>query len=295
MLDANIQETIKEIISAHSGRSAVIKGLFPVGGGCINNTHYVDTGAGRFFIKQNSSDRFPGMFETEARGLKLLSESSGIKVPEVIGRGDYRGESVLVLEYIEQGTKGKEFWNDFGRGLAKMHLENPGNGKFGLDHDNYIGSLVQKNGYEGSWTDFFITSRLEVQLKIARDSGRAGKELSRMFNALYSHLDDIFPEEHPALLHGDLWSGNYMTGSDGRAVMIDPAVYFGHRYMDLGMSKLFGGFDTIFYKAYHDEYPLEAGWQDGIEVANLYPLMVHVNLFGGGYSTSVKNILKRFV
>ena len=289
-----IGETISSIISDHTGRRVEISKFSPVGGGCINRAQYVDTNAGRFFVKQNSADRYPGMFEAEASGLELLSGAGSIRVPGVIGYADAGSESILVLEYIEEGRKGKDFWYDFGRGLAGMHKENRGQGGFGLGHNNYIGSLPQENGRYDSWTDFFINRRLEVQLKIARDSHRAGKELSVQFSSLYRRIPELFPEEPPALLHGDLWGGNYMTDRGGRAVIIDPAVYYGHRYMDLGMSRLFGGFDTSFYNAYNEEYPLEASWQEGIEAANLYPLMVHVNLFGGSYLGSVKSVLKRF-
>ncbi len=186
----------------------------------------------------------------------------------------------------------KGFWEDFGTRLANMHRHT--SDVFGLDHPNYIGSLPQSNKTQKSWIDFFVEERLEAQLRLARDAGRVERELGRWFQALYTHLPDLFPEEPPALLHGDLWSGNFMVGTDGRAAIVDPAVYYGHRYMDLGMSKLFGGFAPAFYRAYEDAYPLEKGWREGIEIANLYPLMVHVNLFGGGYLSSVKTILRKF-
>ncbi len=202
--------------------------------------------------------------------------------------------SLLLLEYIEAAPRGKDFWDAFGSGLARMHKQKPVDGRYGLDHDNYIGSLHQSNRPRDTWADFFVTERLEVQLRMARDKGKAGRELTRQFEAFYRHLSDFFPEEPPSLLHGDLWSGNYMTGSGGEAVIIDPAVYYGHRYMDLGMSRLFGGFNQSFYRSYMDTYPMESNWEQSMDIANLYPLMVHVNLFGGGYIGSVKSILRRF-
>ena len=202
--------------------------------------------------------------------------------------------SLLVLEYIDATPRRGDFWESFGAGLARMHRREPGDNQFGLDHDNYIGSLPQRNGGHGQWIDFFVEERLEAQLKMARDKGKAGRELNTMFASLYRHLPDFFPVEPPSLVHGDLWSGNYMTGSRGEAVIIDPAAYYGHRYMDLGMSKLFGGFSPAFYRAYREEWPVESNWEEALDVANLYPLMVHVNLFGGGYLQNVKSILRRY-
>jgi len=131
-------------------------------------------------------------------------------------------------------------------------------------------------------------------VKMARDHGNAGSDTVRAFDRFYRKLDEIFPVEAPSLIHGDLWNGNYMVNENGEAVIIDPAVYYGHREMDLGMSKLFGGFSAGFYEAYNQQYPLEKDWKERLDYCNLYPLMVHVNLFGGGYLNSVKSILRNF-
>ncbi len=294
MNDNTLRNEIASIVSEATGEPVQVKGMSTIGGGCINDAQLADTDKGRFFMKYNSASSYPGMFETEAKGLELLESSGCLKVPSVVGYGEADNQSILVLEYIAAAAQKPGFWQEFGEGLARMHQQQPDDGQFGLDHDNYIGSLPQRNRKHDNWTDFFISERLDAQLKMARDQGRAGKELAAMFEKFYRHLPDFFPEEPPALLHGDLWSGNYMTGEEGEPVIIDPAVYYGHRYMDLGMSKLFGGFSGAFYDAYDEQYPLEKGWQEGIEVANLYPLMVHVNLFGGGYLNSVKGILRRF-
>lgn len=323
MINKEIASKSEQILSDHYKTAVTINSSSGVGGGCINDAHRIDTSAGRFFVKYNNAARYPGMFEAEARGLDLLKKSNTVDVPKVVGFGDTGRYSLLLLEYIETTKQAAGFWEHFGAKLATMH-KNPahqkksnaqpgmitakisGNGQteepwleekttyFGLDHDNYIGSLPQSNQRHGNWMDFFVSERLEAQLKRAIDEGRVGNDLTGMFDKLYRHLPDFFPEEPPALLHGDLWSGNYMCGGNGQAVIIDPAVYFGHRYMDLGMSKLFGGFSSAFYTAYNEAYPLEPSWQQSMDIANLYPLMVHVNLFGGGYPGSVKSILRRF-
>lgn len=325
MLNKEIISTSEQILSDHYKTAVTVNKISGVGGGCINDAHRLETTAGLFFVKYNDASRYPGMFKAEARGLDLLQKSNTLDVPKVIGVGETGRYSLLVLEYIATASQAADFWEHFGSGLAAMH-KNPahqtsghapapqgtpsaktaknkhtGTSKpkektpgFGLDHDNYIGSLPQSNRWHNNWTDFFVSERLEAQLKRAIDEGRAGRDLVQMFEKLYRHLPDFFPDEPPALLHGDLWSGNYMCGGNGRAVIIDPAVYYGHRYMDLGMSKLFGGFSQAFYKAYDEAYPLEPSWQQSMDIANLYPLLVHVNLFGGGYTGSVKSILRRF-
>ena len=292
MFPLALQEAIIKTLHKKTGFNHAIKRVAPVGGGCINHAHVVSTDKDRFFVKYNHAGRYPGMFEAEGRGLEMLKSAGELSVPGVIGTGQAGDQAFLILEYIDGRPQEKNFWTNFGRGLAKLHRHT--NQNFGLDHSNYIGSLPQRNAFSGSWTDFFISERIQPQLRLSRESGKSDRELEKKFDRLFVRLDEFFPSEPPALLHGDLWSGNYMIGSQGEAVMIDPAVYYGHRYMDLGMSKLFGGFANEFYQAYHSEYPLDAGWQQGVEIANLYPLMVHVNLFGGGYLGSVNSVLRKF-
>ncbi|MEM9024402.1 MAG: fructosamine kinase family protein, partial [Bacteroidota bacterium] len=163
-----------------------------------------------------------------------------------------------------------------------------------LERNNYIGSLPQTNTPRPDWTSFFIEQRLEAQCRMARDAGAIGPELLRAFDRAFHRLDGFFPEEPAALLHGDLWMGNFLCTSDGKPMLIDPAVYGGHREMDLAMTRLFGGFAPAFYQSYADTYPLENGWEERVPIANLYPLMVHVNLFGGHYVQQVAQCLRRF-
>jgi len=263
-----------------------------VGGGDINKAYHLNTSVGDFFVKKNSACRFPHMFQKEAQGLKILADANEIPVPGVITFGEEDDVAFLVLKFIKSSGKSENFWDDFGKRLANLHQHT--NDHFGLDHDNYIGSLHQSNRKHDNWTDFFREERLDFQVKMARDHGNAGNDTVRAFERFYRKLDEIFPVEAPSLIHGDLWGGNYMINEKGEAVIIDPAVYYGHREMDMGMSKLFGGFSADFYVAYNQQYPLENGWQERLDYCNLYPLMVHVNLFGGGYLNSVKSILRNF-
>ncbi len=281
-----------EILEKHTGNKEQLISSRPLAGGDINQAARMETGEGSWFAKWNDAHAYPAMFEAEAKGLQLLRDTGTLDVPQVVGFGEKDDTSMLVLYFMNEGRQQKDFWQEFGKGLALLHRHSAE--QFGLDHDNYIGSLPQYNQRHDQWTEFFISCRLEPQLKMARDSGRGDRSLVKDFERLYPHLEDFFPVEKPSLVHGDLWSGNYMINSSGEACIIDPAVYYGHRLMDIGMSKLFGGFSPEFYAAYNNSWPLEKNWTQAVDIANLYPLMVHVNLFGGGYAGSVKSILRRF-
>ncbi|HOI32255.1 MAG TPA: fructosamine kinase family protein, partial [Bacteroidales bacterium] len=237
--------------------------------------------------------RYPRMFELEAKGLNLLMNNNKIRVPSVIGTGEAGQTSFILLEHIETGFPDNNFWETFGEELAHLHRET--NETFGLDHDNYIGSLPQSNAPTTDWSDFFIAHRLKPQLKLAAAKNLLNSKILNDFEKLFYRLAELFPREVPALLHGDLWSGNFLCDSNQKPVLIDPAVYYGHREMDLAMSKLFGGFSPRFYESYHSAFPHEAGWQERVDLCNLYPLLVHVNLFGGGYVGQLQSSLNRFV
>jgi fructosamine-3-kinase len=292
MLGKKIQENLESIFSQHFREKTGILKVTAVGGGCINNTVKLETTKGTFFVKYNHANRYPGMFEAEAKGLRILRETGEIFVPEVICYGEKGDEAFLALGFVQPGKRLSGFFGDFGIRLAKLHRHS--SEKFGIDHDNYIGSLPQSNTFHSSWVEFFIVERMEKQIKLARDCGVVSSSTIQQFNRLFSRLNEIFPEEKPSLLHGDLWNGNYMTAPDGTPCIVDPAVYYGFREMDIAMSKLFGGFSPEFYSCYTNEFPLEKGWESRIDLCNLYPLMVHVNLFGGAYIYDVRHILKRF-
>jgi fructosamine-3-kinase len=273
--------------------NSTIRGFTLAGGGCINNGGRVDTTDGVFFLKWNNRKRYPGMFAAEAKGLSLLRAAKSLKIPDVIFVSEAGENQFLVLEYIEHRDKRKSYWRDFGYGLAQIHRQT--RDKFGLDHDNYIGSLVQENSATRSWVDFFIQQRLTVQLRLAVDSGKLGAETLRLFERLFVKLPGLLPQEPPSLLHGDLWAGNIMATAQGDPCLIDPAVYFGNREVDLAMTALFGGFDPLYHESYNEAYPLQPGWEERVDVYNLYPLLVHVNLFGGSYIAQTLTVVKRFV
>ena len=258
----------------------------------MNQAIKAETVEGAFFIKLNDAKAYPGMFEAEIKGLKLLGDHGTAPVPEALLTGSAGDISYLVLRWIEEERKAPGFWEDFGAGLGRLH-RNTGT-FFGLDHNNYIGLLPQSNANHSTWTDFFIQQRLEPQIRDVYNARKCDSSLVRRFENLYRKLDELFPPEPPALLHGDLWSGNFMAGPQGVVYLIDPAVYYGHREMDIAMTRLFGGFEKSFYEGYHEENPLEKGFESRTDICNLYPLLVHVNLFGGSYQNQVEEIIKKF-
>lgn len=260
-------------------------------GGCINQTVRCTTEKGHYFIKTTTPPP-TGLFEKEEMGLLLLQRHSELKVPNVLGQGTTGNTSFLVLEWVETGAQKDSFWIDLGQKLALQHKKTYAS--FGLDYHNHIGRLPQTNNAHATWSDFFIHERLIPQLKLAQKGGHITRSLHQAFDRFIAKLPSLIPHEPPALLHGDLWSGNVMCGENGEAVIFDPAVYYGHREAEIAFTTLFGGFDQAFYQAYHETYPLQSGFEDRIEIHNLYPLLVHVNLFGSSYLGGIDSTLKKF-
>lgn len=262
----------------------------PLSGGDINEVFKVETDQGNLVAKCNNSARFPGMFEAESKGLELL-QKGGFKTPEVLTLGEEKGFSFLILEYLKSENATPAFWESFGNQLGQLHQNTQDT--FGLDHNNYMGSLVQQNARCSDWTEFFITQRLEPQLKLAYDEGYF-KGLGQRWSSFMNKLENLVPKEKPALVHGDLWGGNFICGENQTPVLIDPAAHYGHREADISMMHLFGGFDPSLLETYNRQFALESGWRQRVDIHNLYPLLIHVNLFGGSYAQQVSSILKRF-
>ena len=292
MLPDQLKISIEEELSTLENKQVNIKGFMAASGGCINNGGTIDTSIGEYFVKWNNKSRFPGMFEAERRGLKLLCDAGVIRIPEVIVAKESGGLMYIVMENIQVNARKPDYWTMLGVKLANLHSHKAE--KFGLDHDNFIGSLPQSNITHTDWVEFFITERLAKQIEIAVSNEAISSSTVKQFDHLYTRFENFFPKESPVLIHGDLWSGNLITDDLGEPCLIDPAVYYGHREIELSMTKLFGGFDSEFYRSYNEIRPLESGFEERVEVYNLYPLMVHVNLFGGHYLQQVEFILRRF-
>jgi protein-ribulosamine 3-kinase len=292
MISTPFKIHLQNVFSAKGLADDSIQTFVPVSGGSVNEAYKVELASGNYFLKVNRLDFFPQMFEKEDLGLSLLNNKSLITVPNVLFYGEFENHAYLVMEYIEECDLDKNYWAKFGEGLAQLHQNS--SAQFGLDYTNYNGSLAQINSVKSNWTDFFVENRLMEQQRQAYDKGRLDKTLSDQLEKLYPKLEFFFPTEDPSLLHGDLWSGNYLV-KNGKPCFMDPAVYYGHREVDIAMSLLFGGFGKEMYEVYNDYFPLEKGWEKRVDVANLYPLMVHVNLFGASYAQRVKSILKHLV
>ena len=292
MFDTYLRNSLEQALSLQFNRSVEMYDFKSVAGGCINYSACIDTSMGHFFVKINDPDLYPDMFEKEARGLELLASTKTINIPKTINHGIAGKYSFLVLDYVQPSSRNDDFWEQFGASLAEMHKRH--GHCYGLDHDNYIGSLKQSNNQHDDWTVFFVEERLKRQMKLAFNNGYLNVSHDRQLENLFKELHNIFPKEPPSLLHGDMWSGNFIIGEDGYACVFDPAVYYGNRESEIAFTALFGGFDEAFYKGYNAVYPLEKDFESRKDIYNLYPLMVHLNLFGTSYLSRIESILGKY-
>jgi len=297
-----LRERLARLLSSPVSQAA------PLGGGSIASAYRVRLADGRrLFVKQyavdddvdaadeaGSSGRTGGrsarIVACEARGLAWLGEAGAIPVAQVVAVDDTW--PILVLEWIEPGPPRPDFAEALGRGLAALHAA--GADRFGFDETNFIGPLVQVNRSEETWPVFYAERRLRPLIRMAHDRGALDPATTRAADELLASLESrCGPPEPPARLHGDLWRGNLMRDASGRPVLIDPAVYGGHREMDLAMMRLFGGFEARVFDAYAEATPLAAGAAERVALHQLYPLLVHVVLFGGGYAADFAAALRR--
>ena len=288
-LPADVAEAIAPYLKSPVRRTSF------VGGGCIAHATRLDTDDGSFFLKYGRG-AVAQTFSAEAAGLRALrGAESPLLMPAVLAAEDHIDErpGFLLMEWIEPGSKGDGFWEAFGHGLAVLHRHTAE--QYGFDQDNFIGRLPQHNAWANTWPAFFRLNRLGPQAAMARKAGHWRSAWEPALHTLENRLANLLPEHPPAsLLHGDLWSGNFLVTATGWAALIDPAVYYGHREADLAMTELFGGFSDRFYHAYREAWPLESGYEERREIYNLYHLINHLNLFGSSYAGAVTSILKRF-
>ena len=281
-------ETAKQIIKQELNSN--IKELSQLGGGSINSVFLVELEKSKIVLKINDSLRFPGMFENEKKGLLKLN-ASGVQTPQVIFERSKDNLAFLALEYIPNGNFGN--WELFGEKLAVLHMNK--NEFFGLDYDNYIGSLRQVNKKENNWKGFYSNQRLLHLTKFAFDKELLSKTDSKKMEELCNKLDTYLPFAKPSLIHGDLWSGNLIFDGQGKPVFIDPAIYYGHPEMDWAMLSLFGSYPETAIKSYCNIIPLENNYFEREKIYQLYPLLVHLILFGRSYYRDISEILNFYI
>lgn len=270
-----------------------VQGYQPVSGGDINRAYRIDTVSMTYFVKVNNKNKFRGMFDAEAKGLNLIASTNTIAVPQIVMQGDAGDDSYLLLEWLDTKSAAAVDMRELGRQLADMHRVSAE--YFGLPYNNYMGSLTQSNRQHSTWTEFFVNERLMPMISMARGKKLLDAGDVALFERLYNRLAALFDEEPPSLIHGDLWGGNYLIGSRGKPYLIDPAVSYGHREFDIAMTTLFGGFSNEFYDAYQDAFPLKKDWQQRLNLWNIYPLLVHLNLFGVTYKQQLISSLKGYL
>ena len=295
--------SIEDAIAVLFGKGLRIVSKRRVYGGDINESYCLSFSDGTaVFMKCNALKNL-SFFEAEAKGLEALSETGTIGVPKALGIGTDESEQIsfLLMEYLESSSRAGGYWEIFGRELAALHRADtsrflPADKKlrFGFVADNYIGATPQLNTPKENWITFFRECRLLPQMKMAE--GYFDSKIRKQCTKLLEHLDSYLAEpDFPSLLHGDLWSGNALCGPDGKAWILDPAVYVGHYEAELAMTELFGGYPAPFYEAYQEINRIDSGYRDRRDLYNLYHMLNHLNLFGVSYLNSVQRILDRYV
>ncbi|MCH5259088.1 MAG: fructosamine kinase family protein [Lachnospiraceae bacterium] len=295
--------SLEQAITSLFGENLRIVSKRPVHGGDINESYCLSLSDGSAVFMKCNSIRNLSFFEAEAKGLDALRKTEAIGVPKALALGTDKAQriSFLLMEYLERAAKLTAYWEMFGRELAAMHradytefAETEQGRPFGFTHDNYIGASPQINTTKENWITFFRECRLLPQIKMAERY--LDSKMRKQFTKLMDHLDSYLVEpEFPSLIHGDLWSGNAVCGPDGKAWILDPAVYVGHYEAELAMTELFGGNPDSFYGAYNEVTPIDSGYHDRRDLYNLYHMLNHLNLFGATYLGSVQRILNRYV
>ncbi|MDM9385598.1 fructosamine kinase family protein [Chlorogloeopsis sp. ULAP01] len=282
-IDAHISQVSGEKFCSSQRRS--------IGGGCINQGYAVFDGKRTYFVKLNQVSQ-AAMFEAEALGLQQMFDTNTIRIPKPICWGTAGNSCYLVLEWLEIGSGNTKSWEEMGRNLAAMHKTTSQQG-FGWEINNTIGSTPQINTWTSDWAEFYAKHRLGYQFQLARRRGGRFTQAEELLAAIPELLEGHNPQ--PALVHGDLWGGNAGFSVQGEPVIFDPATYFGDREVDIAMTELFGGFPAAFYRGYNEIFSLDEGYEKRKTLYNLYHIVNHFNLFGGGYESQANSAIARIL
>lgn len=284
---------MNEILERLKQLNLGIDSIVPIKGGDINDAFRLESFDKKYFLKVNSANNFPHLFKKEARALEAIKKTKTFSVPKVVNVGEAGKDfQYLLLEWMETSTPTVVNWENLGKYLAKLHQNT--SKQFGWSEDNYIAIVVQPNSLTDSWSEFYAKNRIMPMMKLLQNKQLINSKQIKSAENLCKQLNSIFPEEKPALLHGDFWNGNILANKKGEFSVIDPAIYYGHREMDLAIAKLFGGFDDVFFDAYHENNPLAPNFEERLPIAQLFPLLIHAYLFEGYYVKDVQTILKKF-
>ncbi len=283
---SDIEQHISKVTSHHFK----IKNRRALGGGCINQSYVISDDNHSYFVKTNIASLVE-MFAAESLGLQQMFNTKTMRIPQVICWGISGNNSYLVLEYLSMGNRGN--WQEMGKQLAQLHLSKTQNKGFGWDINNTIGSTPQINTWLTDWSDFFREHRIGFQLTLGKQNGgyfpKGEKLLTHIPEILKNHDSKL------SLVHGDLWGGNAGFTQNGTPVIFDPATYIGDREVDLAMTELFGGFPSQFYQGYNSIYPVDSGYQKRKILYNLYHILNHFNLFGGGYESQANSMIDQLI
>lgn len=286
-------EAVEQKISSSSRQNFHIQTTNPVSGGCINSAYKIIGQNQEYFVKVNSKE-LQWMFEAEALALNQIIETQAVQTPRPICHGSTEQISFLVLKWVNLHTHDSNCDRLLGQQLAQMHRKQQP--YFGWERENAIGSTRQINTCSEDWVEFWLNRRLRFQLELAKQQDYGGS-LQRAGETLCQGLRGFFTDyrPRPSLLHGDLWAGNYAMNESGLPIIFDPASYYGDREADIAMTELFGGFGTNFYAAYHDAFPLDPGYSTRKTLYNLYQILNHLHLFGGGYLSQAQTMIDSLV
>ena len=282
-------QEIEQQIRQVTGSTFRVDARRSVGGGSINQAYCISDGSQHYFVKLNQASKI-AMFEAEAQGLQALRQTNSIGVPQPLCWGTTSGQSYIVLEWMELGQGNAEAWSTMGQQLAIMHRSVSEEG-FGWHRQNTIGDTPQVNPWTEDWGQFFAEHRIGYQVQLAQRRGGNLAQAETLIEQIPAFLNRHHPQ--PALVHGDLWSGNAAFDAAGQPIIFDPAVYYGDREVDLAMSELFGGFPRSFYQGYEREYSLPPGYEQRKICYNLYHILNHFNLFGGGYAYEAQHMIEQ--
>lgn len=286
-------QVVIEQIEQATGQAFTLLKANAMQGGDINQVFHLQGSEQSYFVKLNRASLLT-MFEVEALSLQDLAQTKTLRIPEPVVYGIAGVHAFLVLEYVQLKSANPATQQQLGRQLAALHQIKQD--YYGWQYDNYIGSNPQKNTRDNNWGTFWQQCRLNAQLKLAAENGYAG-ELQQQGDRLSRLIPEIFSSYEPqaSLLHGDLWSGNVASDSQGQAIIYDPACYYGDREADIAMTELFGGFGTDFYAAYNEVWRLDSGYKTRKTLYNLYHILNHLNLFGSGYLHQAEGMIQQLI